>query len=141
MPLIKPTPAPGTLSEVKPPEFPVEIPNNSASPIDQGLTNLETHNNNHQKILESEGGLHPINEQSAQIGGKKSYMRKYKLLNTNLNNKYIKGSNSYSVAEKVFSLLRKNKYKNRKIIILDMKTNRRYKYVLTKTKLTREFLH
>ena len=106
MPIIKSTPAPGTLSKVNLPALPVEIPNNSASPIDQGLTNLETQNNNHQKILESEGGLHPINEQSAQIGGKKSYMRKYKLLNTNLNNKYIKGANSYSVAEKVFSLLK-----------------------------------
>ena len=128
MPLVKPF-VQGEISEL-PHESDIhpQVPNTPLSPIElanKTTTELETE---HLNILNEESGVQTL-ENTQTAGGN---VRKYKVLDKNVKLNVIKSCCSSEAALKTFRLLKKRKIKKRKITLLDVITNRRYKYSLSK---------
>ena len=111
-----------------------KVLNTHLSPIEYADKNASEAQNEHINILNEENGVQTLdNTQTA--GGN---IRKYKVLDKNVKLNIIKSCCSSKAALKAFRLLRKRNIKKRKLTILDVQTNRRYKYSLSKNGLGRE---
>ena len=106
--------------------------NTPLSPIELANQKVTELQNEQIHILNEENGV-----QSQRAGNK---MKKYKVINTKWNIKPMKACCSSKAALKVFQLFRKNNIRKRKLIIVHVTTNRKYKYSLTKQGLRREFM-
>ena len=127
MPLVKQYEQ-GEISELQhESEIHPQVLNTPLSPIEYANQNSTELQNEHLNILNEESGINTLTTQAA--GGN---VRKYKVLDKNVKLYIIKSCCSSEAALKAFRLLRKRKIKKRKITILDVQSNRRYKYCLSK---------
>ena len=110
-------------SDIKP-----AVLNTPLSPIELANKTATESEAEHLNILNEESGVQTL-ENTQTAGGN---VRKYKVLDKNIKLNIIKSCCSSKAAIKAFRLLKKKKIKKRKITLLDVITNRRYKYSLSK---------
>tara|TARA_Y100001970_G_scaffold199501_1_gene242662 strand:+ start:4892 stop:5302 length:411 start_codon:yes stop_codon:yes gene_type:complete len=127
----------GEISELehKPDIKPIVL-NTPLSPIEYGNKYANDLKSEHLNILNEETGINK-NLTTQTAGGN---LRRYKVLDKNAKLNIFKSCCSSEAALKAFTLLRKKNIKKRKITLLDINTNRRYKYALSNNSLKREKL-
>ena len=109
-----------------------EVSNTPDSPIDASLKTLEDNQSAHLDILNEENG---IIKKTQTAGGKK---HSYRVLNSKIRINVIKSCCSSTAAMVAFKRFRNRGIKKRKVVIVNIKTNMKYKYSLSKDKLKRE---
>ena len=118
------------------PDIKPTVLNTPLSPIEYANKYANEQQNELLNILNEENGIKTLNK--PQTAG--AHLRKYKVLDKNIKLNTIKSCCSSDAALKAFNILKNKNIKKRKLIILDIKNNRRYKYSLINNSLNREKL-
>jgi len=119
------------------PDIKSTVINTPLSPLDYANKQSTELQNEHLSILNEEIGIKTNGKPTQTAGG---HLREYKVVNKNVKLNIIKSCCSSEAALKAFNILRNKNIKKRKITILDIKNNRRYRYSLSKNSIKREKL-
>jgi hypothetical protein len=132
MPFVKPFKA-GETSDVNyKADIVPEVSNTPDNPVDAAMKTMLQSQNDHLEILNEANGI----MKPTQSAGSK--LNNYKVLNSKIRLNVIKACCSSKAASIAFKRFKNRGVRKRKVIIVNTKTNLKYKYSMSKDGLKRE---